>query len=699
MIKKPKNPFKYWGLYCWHAYSTNPKLIEIQASSDNKEYVSFGAFDVIMKPGRQFFVFPPVPYKKKLNYVKIIIKETYGGDRTYLNQIFFFDEKAILESNLIRSANGDKNLNEGQSFFNSDNYKEEEELSYEPIAPTEKVERLYTKNDEDLGENVLTTNKPEIDNEEEEELDSEEEREKEKKLKKIQKILKSKNIPSTRQKILNKRNKSDASFEENDVSDDTTKKNSTISYNLNRPQISSRLMSRIKNATMNNNTYYSNNETFEKTTSTPYSYAATISNLQKRIMTPLPRTPKHISKSPLDRIQISGCENNNNDTEYAKLENQIKEMEDQLKSMNANSNINNININNTTTDSATKNLVHSKSFSFLQKDFKVPKQNISGFTRNDALAQYLSNQSDIPDNPLQSDSRNDIKTIIPQSSNSRANEYKAQIQSLNFGGDESNEKIKAIENKLAGLEEELKEIRQSFTKITENIQAIAQQAQKESAKKQEEVHRESNMDEILDITLKECAKMINNKFQEFSQNQTMNNNYPSSHYQNYPGTGYDSNGVNINLSTDSNLNSFEMRLNKKIEEKLEMLSSNIQNQFFKDYLHPYIQDIENVMKTNLDEIKEKVNSLNNNFNQSETSSFVESYRCNKSVQSSQYEVGKSTQRRQEKYDEINRIGEKLYDKLIEKEKKLKDLKVEATNYFKVKLKNDGNRYSKLSNNN
>ena len=34
MKKNPKGLFKYWGIYCWHAFSTNPKKIEIDATGD-----------------------------------------------------------------------------------------------------------------------------------------------------------------------------------------------------------------------------------------------------------------------------------------------------------------------------------------------------------------------------------------------------------------------------------------------------------------------------------------------------------------------------------------------------------------------------------------------------------------------------------------------------------------------------------------
>ena len=198
------------------------------------------------------------------------------------------------------------------------------------------------------------------------------------------------------------------------------------------------------------------------------------------------------------------------------------------------------------------------------------------------------------------------------------------------------------------------------------------------------------------MRMKGRAKMISSKFNEYQPPNTHNSNYQNNMISNQ----YQSTGGNI--STDSNLNSFEARLNKKIEEKFDILANNIENQVFKDFLQPSIQQIEVRMKENMDEIKDKLNNLNNNTNivsQSENTSFIDSYRMNRSIRSSMNEGGKtSTQRKEEKYDEINKIGEKLYNKLVEKEKKLQDLKKETSNYLKKKLKSDEKRYSKTNNN-
>ena len=79
-----------------------------------------------------------------LNYIKIIVKETYasnGDSRTYLNQFYLFDDTASVD---ISEVNEENKEIEGQSFFNSNNFKEEsymeeEEPSIQTITPMEQV--------------------------------------------------------------------------------------------------------------------------------------------------------------------------------------------------------------------------------------------------------------------------------------------------------------------------------------------------------------------------------------------------------------------------------------------------------------------------------------------------------------------------------------------------------------------------------
>ena len=98
----PKNMYKSFGVYCWHGYNSNPKTIELLFNNTNKsndDFISLGTFNLELKAGKQIF---PLDFShiqdnnitdnvKNIKYIKIIIKENYGGDWTYINQIMLYD--------------------------------------------------------------------------------------------------------------------------------------------------------------------------------------------------------------------------------------------------------------------------------------------------------------------------------------------------------------------------------------------------------------------------------------------------------------------------------------------------------------------------------------------------------------------------------------------------------------------------------
>ena len=110
-----KDYFKYFpkklstiGIYCWHAYSTNPKLIEILISINNSNnFISLGNFDLGLKPGMQLLQLDEDLLldndNNKLNeniFIKIIIKETFGGKRTYINNLSLYEDIDLSTMNL-----------------------------------------------------------------------------------------------------------------------------------------------------------------------------------------------------------------------------------------------------------------------------------------------------------------------------------------------------------------------------------------------------------------------------------------------------------------------------------------------------------------------------------------------------------------------------------------------------------------------
>ena len=109
-----KSYFKYFpkkistlGIYCWHAYSTNPKLVEILLGvNSTNDYISLGNFDLGLKPGMQLLQLDEdllLENDNKLNeniYLKIIIKETFGGKRTYINNLSLYENIDLTTINL-----------------------------------------------------------------------------------------------------------------------------------------------------------------------------------------------------------------------------------------------------------------------------------------------------------------------------------------------------------------------------------------------------------------------------------------------------------------------------------------------------------------------------------------------------------------------------------------------------------------------
>ena len=138
------------GIYCWHAYPTNPKLIEVQISKNKGEtYISLGNFDLCLKPGRQLLQLEDDSDYMLINdlsfddlYIKLIIKETFGDKRTYINNIYLYD---------------DINLVGKQLLTNMEPIKEEDSNSM--IYLRESRERTLPKNNiKDKGKNITNKN-------------------------------------------------------------------------------------------------------------------------------------------------------------------------------------------------------------------------------------------------------------------------------------------------------------------------------------------------------------------------------------------------------------------------------------------------------------------------------------------------------------------------------------------------------------
>ena len=99
------------GIYCWHAYPSNPKLVEILVSKNNdNNFISFGNFDLCLKPGRQLLQLDEendtnfLITENNNFFIKIIIKETYGDKKTYINNIYLYENIDFISNGKINNT-------------------------------------------------------------------------------------------------------------------------------------------------------------------------------------------------------------------------------------------------------------------------------------------------------------------------------------------------------------------------------------------------------------------------------------------------------------------------------------------------------------------------------------------------------------------------------------------------------------------
>ena len=122
------------AIYCWHAYPTNPKLIEIQISKNNEnKFNSLGNFELCLKPGIQLFQLDDdseflINEKIQKIILKIIIKETFNGDRTYINNVYLYEN---IDMNYINANNiSEDNVNLGNNNNNNNGLSDSSSIIY-----------------------------------------------------------------------------------------------------------------------------------------------------------------------------------------------------------------------------------------------------------------------------------------------------------------------------------------------------------------------------------------------------------------------------------------------------------------------------------------------------------------------------------------------------------------------------------------
>ena len=194
MRKKPKNILNIFGFYCNYTLQTNPKLIEVLFSNDNKKYFSLGNYLFKYKGGDQLVRLKNLDKIKSkktnfdvfYNYIKVLIKETYGGFRKcYINNFYLFEDNFNFDLNqfLFKIEN---ELNNNNTFRKFNNYFYNNKSFKKSILKDIENENEINK----MNQNELKLFEKEFNSEKKIKRENEEITI----LKKIEKILKNKNM-------------------------------------------------------------------------------------------------------------------------------------------------------------------------------------------------------------------------------------------------------------------------------------------------------------------------------------------------------------------------------------------------------------------------------------------------------------------------------------------------------------------------
>ena len=539
------------AIYCWHAYPTNPKLIEIQISKNNENnFNSLGNFELCLKPGTQLFQLDDdndflINEKIQKITLKLIIKETFKGDRTYINNVYLYEN---IDMNFINANNiSEDNVNLGNN--NNNGLSDSSSIIY----LRESRERNLPRS------NFSTIGKDKLNNQLKDNLNT------------FSKDL--------TEDLLDLKSKDLGLISMNNLNSNPTINLNTINLN--------------NNLTSENNMIISDSELSER---------------------------KSINK---DRILYNNDLNVSSKILEEEEEKEKSSVFNSVKKSNTTSKIFNP-IKSQSTNLKNNNIILTSTNNFQGTDTQKEIYK----TNEDPINEYIQNEN------IENYNNNIIYTL--------QNDFIAYQKY-------TEEKFKNYDNKISNIENELYEIKDKVNKLAENLSNFidAQNAQNQS---------------IYAYILEECKHMIDsrivnaiNNLGRISNLNSNNNNYNNteSYYKendsyisnnlvnnnnennnNNNNSNYNENNLNqipteennninnfINISgINSNNNNrlsnidaskvseFERKLDFQLEEKFANFSNRLGKKISETILKPSIEKLENMMKGNLNEVK---NSLKN----------------------------------------------------------------------------------------
>ena len=767
-----------------------------------------GIFKLEMRDGIQLFpidynVLDDISIKNRIKAIKIIIKSTYGENKTYINQIMFYENTAKEIISCNENENDNDNENELIQSKNESYQKELNlpgDLSNSQISEEEKGQQIDIKNnfirhnknrkksaeDDEAKENNKSdkenikveennninrnedSNK-EINNEEGENEDnsgddneenkiissSDELKEpqvnnykrryiknkermrqiekkqnlkkinnnnnynyntKSKKVRKIEKILKE-NILNNDYKKMNQnetymenlnhnRTQGFGEYDDKYNSKYNNNKHRTINNFDDYPSLTPLIKKKYNNennyniSNRNSNEEENNNiQQYFKISEPPakhnsiYGYEYLIN--KKRPNTPNMREVKRnaipgqnkILDEYKNRTTMNGFSHlsnvNDNNNAYETLEMQLQDMEQYLKNMALNKDINsNSNYSKSNREEQGKENHYYNNDIYINNNFIDKKSKHQSFISNNSN-NYKNNENYEP---------KDLNTNNINYNNNEELKYNSDNINMN------NEDDSTVNRRIDNLEKNIFEIKNALSDISSNLKVFLDK----------ETFLYNFKDSIKQICYDFFSSRINNFNNEenniYSDNNGRINNEIENENENENEDANNSQYSGEYTENKDNQNenqNIEEKINKKIDEKLEYLCDNLQNQIFEKYLQPSINEIEKSMKQNIEDIKEKVDSINctnisvkktniadesqisNKYKNYDNSSYLK-YKNYSQISNNDIFNNNSSIIKKEKCEEINRLGEKLYKKLLEKEKKLKLLKQETNMLMSIK---------------
>ena len=390
---------------------------------------------------------------------------------------------------------------------------------------------------------------------------------------------------------------------------------------------------------------------------------------RERMSEPINYTKNEFPPNSFNRTNALNRNNLNNDNNNMDIDEQNQLMENVNNKNNSNSYIinNNVRMNQTYGDI---NFRNRSKFNLNENKENYPSVITNRYSNNSNLCDEQNENNIYSHNysiETYQNSKNISgiqldKNIILTNNNTTNNSQRYSIITNydNYKTNNNSNNKKKIKQKLDYLEGSIIEIKKEINLISENLSFLSS--------------KEFIFNNFKEYVIQICEEIYNeyliNNFNNKDRNQSFISN--NSNYDNNNQISHNNNNLNNNKNSEIFL---ESEINKKIDEKLGNLKTNL----FDKFLQPKINEIGESMKKNIDQLKSKVDTIGNNINIYKDKNIYEKTNSNSNEESLIYKS--SSKLRNEKFDEINRIGDKLYNKLLEKERKLKLLKQEKTKFL------------------